>query len=85
MGGVACAKTIIDQGNAVTQQLGCMNATIQLAASGAPQRYPSEELETEFVEAANAFAKVCSKVERYCRTGSAAPPPVAASERPPET
>ena len=61
MAGAACAKAIIDKGNAVTQVTGCMNATILLSA---PRVYPTEDMEAEFVAAADRFAAVANKIEK---------------------
>lgn len=67
-GGLPCSKTIIDQRNALVQQLDCMCASILLAAPSGV--YPSKEQEEEFITAANALAEVASKIEESVRTSS---------------
>lgn len=67
MGGLPCAKTIIDQRNAVVQVMDCMSASILLNAPNGTT--PTEEMEDEFVKAANALAMVAVKIEHYVRTG----------------
>lgn len=60
MGGPQCAKTIIDNGFALTQAiherlavvdraLGCMGTSVNLSASKSPAVYPTEEMEAEFL------------------------------------
>lgn len=70
MGGLPCAKVIIDQGNAAQQVVGCMSATIQLAASLG--HYPTEEQEARVVDAAKAFASIVQAVEKEIRTSCGA-------------
>lgn len=67
MGGLPCAKTIIDQRNAVVQAMDCMATSILLAApSGA---YPSEEMEDKFVAAAQKLAQIAAEIEKHVREG----------------
>jgi hypothetical protein len=66
MSGLPCAKAILDQGAALTQKLSCMGNTIMLNSA---TTQPTEQMEDEFRDAANALAAVATKIERYCRTG----------------
>lgn len=68
MGGLPCAKTIIDQRNAVVQAMDCMSASILLAAPNGS--YPSDQMEDEFVAAAQNLAEVAAKIEKHVREGS---------------
>jgi hypothetical protein len=68
MGGLACAKTIIDQRNALVQTLDCMIATIYLNQDISP----TVEQMNEFVDAANGLATVAGKIEFYVREGGEA-------------
>jgi hypothetical protein len=67
MAGLACAKEIIDQRNALVQQMDCMNASILLAATEG--REPSMQEAEEFRDASNALAAVASRIERKVRKG----------------
>lgn len=67
MGGIRCAKEIIDNGNAVTQQLGCMNASILLAAINGVE--PTYEEAKAFRAAADALCLVASGIEKRVREG----------------
>lgn len=68
MGGLPCAKQIIDNGNAVTQQMGCLNATILLAAPTGVQ--PTYEEAEEFKQVADKLAAVCAAIEKRVRVDS---------------
>lgn len=60
MGGLPCAKVIIDNGNATVQVLSCMNASILLAnGAGINPTYAEQEA---FMAASNALAAVASKI-----------------------
>lgn len=65
MGGLQCAKTIIDQRNALVQQLDCMVASIHLNST---VKQPTERHEDEFIAACNALAKVAAAIESYVRS-----------------
>lgn len=67
MGGLPCAKTIIDQRAAVIRAMDCMSTTILLAAPNGS--YPSEQMEDEFVKAASHLAEVATKIEKAVRSG----------------
>jgi len=60
MAGAACAKVIIDQGYALQRATSCLSATLLLRA---PDAYPTEEQEQEFVSAANHVAEVAAKIQ----------------------
>lgn len=67
MGGLPCAKTIIDQRAAVVRAMDCMSNTILL---GAPNgSYPTDAMEDEFVKAASHLAEVATRIEKAVRTG----------------
>lgn len=59
MGGVPCAKEVIDNRNALVQQLACMVATILLHQDNSPT-YAERD---EFIAAGEALAKVAAKIE----------------------
>jgi len=67
MGGLPCAKSIIDNGNALTQAMQCMNASILL---NAPHTQPTEAMEDEFLMATAQVSKVAKRIEKYVRTGT---------------
>ena len=60
MGGLPCAKVIIDNGNALTQKMQCLNATILLSAGGGFS--PTYEEQESFMATAEAHAKCCAKI-----------------------
>lgn len=66
MGGLPCAKTIIDQRNALVQQMDCMIASIQLYSG---QTTPTEEMEDAFRLACEKVAVIASKIESYVSKG----------------
>jgi len=68
MGGLPCAKEIIDQRAALVQKMDCMATSILLNAQ---TTQPTEAMEDEFRTAANALALIASKIQRYVTTGSA--------------
>jgi hypothetical protein len=61
MGGVPCWKDIIDQRNALVQQLDCMAETIRIA--GVAGNYPTDDEVAEFVTNANALSKTAQKIQ----------------------
>jgi hypothetical protein len=75
MGGLQCAKTIIDNSRelnealkkrqaVVERALGCMNTSITLSATKSPARYPTEEMEAQFLACtANAKKAVDAALE----------------------
>lgn len=66
MGGLPCAKVIIDMGNRLNAVLGCMNASILLNAD---YSQPTEEMEDEFVSKCDDLAKLAMKIEAYVGEG----------------
>ena len=66
MGGLPCAKEIIDNGHAVRRSLGCMDTSILLNAE---MTQPTQEQSDEFRAAAENLAKVAAKIERYVSQG----------------
>lgn len=66
MGGLSCAKTIIDNGNALTQAMQCMNASIHLNSS---RVQPTYEQRDRFLAATNQVAKIAAEIEEYVREG----------------
>lgn len=62
MGGLPCAKNIIDQRNALVQVLDCMCASIQLYSDN---KQPTEEMEDRFKAACENAANVATKIEAY--------------------
>lgn len=67
MGGLPCAKHIIDQSYALVQQMSCMNASILLYSD---TTQPTDAMEDEFRDATNAVAAIAAKIERYVRQGA---------------
>lgn len=67
MGGVPCAKTIIDQRAGVIRVMDCMATTILLSAPNGS--YPTEQMEDEFVAAATKLAEIATRIEQAVRTG----------------
>ena len=65
MGGLRCAKEIIDNGFRLNAAMGCMNTTILLH----PDNEPSYEERDEFLAASEALAKVCAKIEKRIASG----------------
>lgn len=64
MGGLQCAKEVIDQRNALVQQLDCMVASIHLNST---VKQPTYDYLEQFEKAAGALAKVAADIERYVR------------------
>lgn len=67
MSGLPCAKTIIDNGAAVQRSISCMSATVNLAATVG--RFPSEQMESKFINGANQFALLCAEIEKEMGQG----------------
>jgi len=65
MGGLPCAKTIIDQRNALVHVLDCMVASIVL---NAPHTQPTERHEAAFIEACKPVADLATAIEAYVRS-----------------
>lgn len=59
MGGLRCAKEVIDNRNALVRQLDCLDATILLHQDN-PPTYDERD---EFIAAADALAKIAAKIE----------------------
>jgi DNA anti-recombination protein RmuC len=66
MGGLPCAKQVIDNVNALYQQLQCMVASIQLNAS---RIQPTYEMRDELLSLTDKVAKCAAKIEKYVREG----------------
>ena len=66
MGGLPCAKQIIDNMNALYQQMQCMSASIQLNAS---RVQPTYEQRDRFLKATEHVAKITAEIEAYVREG----------------
>ena len=66
MGGLPCAKQIIDQRNALVQAMDCMGASIQLYAD---QTQPTQDMANDFQQACETVAVAAAKIERYVTTG----------------
>lgn len=62
MGGLPCAKQIIDQRNALVQVLDCMCASIQLYSDN---KQPTEDMEAKFKAVCDSVASVAVKIEAY--------------------
>lgn len=65
MGGLPCAKAVIDNRNALVQQLDCMVASIHLNST---VKQPTDRHLEQFKEAAERLAKVAAEIEEYVRT-----------------
>jgi hypothetical protein len=66
MGGLPCAKQVIDNGNALHQKLQCMNASILLAAPrGVEPTYAEVE---EFRKKADELAIIAAVIEKRVRS-----------------
>lgn len=63
MGGLQCAKQILDQTQALQQAMGCMGNSILLW----PDTQPTQEMADEFQEACNGVAVVAAKIQRHVR------------------
>lgn len=66
MGGLPCAKQIIDQREALQQAMGCMSNSILLYHD---TTQPTQEQADAFQAACNEVAALASKIERYVRSG----------------
>ncbi len=62
MGGLPCAKTIIDNMNALIQQMQCMTASIHLNST---RIQPTYKMQYEFLEATDQVARVAARIEKY--------------------
>lgn len=67
MGGLQCAKTIIDNKNALIQQMECMTASIQLNST---RIQPTYEMQDKFIAVTEQVAKVAAEIEKYVRVRS---------------
>lgn len=67
MGGLQCAKQIIDQAKALEQAMGCMSNSILLNHE---TTQPTQAMADEFQAACNAVALLAAKIERYVRAGA---------------
>lgn len=67
MGGLQCAKQIIDQAKALEQAVGCMSNSILLNHE---TTQPTQAMADEFQAACNEVAALATKIERHVRTGS---------------
>lgn len=68
MGGLPCAKQIIDNRNALVHALDCMCASILLNAD---TTQPTDDQAKLFQETAEPLAKLSAEIEEYVRTGGA--------------
>jgi uncharacterized protein (UPF0276 family) len=66
MGGLPCAKVIIDNRNALVQQMDCMVASIHLNSS---RVQPTYEMQDKFLAATAKVAKIAAEIEKYVREG----------------
>lgn len=66
MGGVRCAKEIIDNFNRMTAAVACMATTIQLNQDN----QPTQDEADEFQKAAREVAMVAAKIEKRVGTGT---------------
>lgn len=65
MGGLQCAKQVIDNGYALRQKMGCMETSILLASQqGIEPTYEEAEL---YRKKAEELALVCSAIEKRVR------------------
>ena len=62
MGGLPCAKQVLDNGRAVVRALDCMGNSILLNAH---ETQPTEEQLDAFVAAGDALAGVAAKIQAY--------------------
>ena len=71
MGGLRCAKEIIDQRAALEHQLGCMTASIHLAgeSDGSGIR-PTYEQRDAFFAAAKELTSVAADIQKHVSGGS---------------
>ena len=67
MGGLPCAKQIIDNRNGLVQAMDCMTASILLNHQTTA---PTQEMADEFQEKCNEVAKLSAKIQRYVSVGS---------------
>lgn len=67
MGGLPCAKQIIDQSHALTQAMGCMSASILLNHENVQ---PTLAMADEFKAACEAVAKVAAKIQAHVAVGT---------------
>lgn len=68
MGGLPCAKTIIDQMYALVQAMGCMSASILLNHE---TTQPTQQMADEFQDACNEVAKVAARIQKHVSAGGA--------------
>jgi hypothetical protein len=66
MGGLPCAKEIIDQGYLLGASIGCMSTSILLNAA---HTQPTEAMSDEFRQACEAVAVIAATIEKYVREG----------------
>lgn len=66
MGGLPCAKQILDQREALQQALGCMANSILLSHDTTA---PTQEMADEFQERCNELAKLAAKIQRHVAQG----------------
>ncbi len=66
MGGLPCAKAVIDNGYGVTQALSCMSASILLNAS---HTQPTEKQLDEFIARANHLISYAAKIQKHVSDG----------------
>lgn len=70
LGGLSCAKEIIDNRNGLVQQLACMVASIHLAGEndGSGVR-PTEAQRDAFLKASNELAKIAADIQSHVGGG----------------
>lgn len=66
MGGLPCAKAVIDNGYALQQKLNCMSASIMLNAS---HTQPTEKQMDEFITRSNHLAEYAAEIQKYVSQG----------------
>jgi len=66
MGGLPCAKEIIDQGFRLGAAIGCMSTSILLHAE---HTQPTQAMSDEFRDASEKLAVIAAKIEKYVRQG----------------
>jgi hypothetical protein len=67
MGGLPCAKAVIDNGYGLIQKLSCMNASILLNFE---QTQPTYEQMNEFIARANHLAEYAAGIQEYVSKGT---------------
>lgn len=66
MGGLPCAKIIIDNRNALVQQMDCMVASIHLNSA---RIQPTYDHQNRFLKATEQVAKIAAEIQAYVNEG----------------